>query len=62
MASIEVFFKANLIFKDFSRQSCIFKYFSSMCEPSYNGTYRVAFNHGVYKEGRFMTFQPIALS
>ena len=28
-----VLFKANLIFKDFSRQSCIFKYFSSLCEP-----------------------------
>ena len=26
-------FKANLIFKDFSRQSCIFKYFSSLCKP-----------------------------
>ena len=26
-------FKANFIFKDFSRQSCIFKYFSSLCEP-----------------------------
>ena len=26
-------FQANLIFKDFSRQSCIFKYFSSLCEP-----------------------------
>ena len=28
----QVLFKANLIFKDFSRQSCIFKYFSSLCE------------------------------
>ena len=26
-------FKTNFIFKDFSRQSCIFKYFSSLCEP-----------------------------
>ena len=26
-------FRANLIFKDFSRQSCIFKCFSSLCEP-----------------------------
>ena len=26
-------FKANLIFKDFSRQSCIFKYFSNLCQP-----------------------------
>ena len=25
--------KANLIFKDFSRKPCIFKYFSSLCEP-----------------------------
>ena len=29
----QVLFKANLIFKDFSRQSCLFKYFSSLCEP-----------------------------
>ena len=28
-----VLFKASLIFKDFSRQTCIFKYFSSLCEP-----------------------------
>ena len=32
-----VLFKSNLIFKDFSGQSCIFKYFSSLCEPWYNG-------------------------
>ena len=29
----QVLFKANLISKDFSRQSCIFKYFSNLCEP-----------------------------
>ena len=29
----QVLFKANLIFKDFSRQTCIFKYFSSLCKP-----------------------------
>ena len=29
----QVLFKVNLIFKDFSRQSCIFKYFSSLWEP-----------------------------
>ena len=28
-----VLFKTSFIFKDFSRQSCIFKYFSSLCEP-----------------------------
>ena len=28
----QVVFKANLIYKDFSRQSCKFKYFSSLCE------------------------------
>ena len=33
LSVFQVLFKANLIFKDFSRQSCIFKYFSSMCEP-----------------------------
>ena len=29
----QVLVKANIIFKDFSRQSCIFKYFSSLCKP-----------------------------
>ena len=29
----QVPFMADLIFKDFSRQPCIFKYFSSLCEP-----------------------------
>ena len=27
-----MFFKANLIFKDFSRQLCVFKYYSNLCE------------------------------
>ena len=29
----QVLFTENLILKDLSRQFCIFKYFSSMCEP-----------------------------
>ena len=29
----QVLSKANLVFKAFIRQSCIFKYFSSLCEP-----------------------------
>ena len=33
LSVFQVLFKANLIFEDFSRQSCIFKYFSSLCEP-----------------------------
>ena len=33
LSVFKVLFKANLIYKDFSRQSCIFKYFSSLCEP-----------------------------
>ena len=33
LSVFQVFFKANFIFKDFSSQSCIFKYFSSLCEP-----------------------------
>ena len=33
---LQVLFKANLIFRDFSRQSCIFKYFSSLCVPCYH--------------------------
>ena len=32
----QVLFKASLIFKDFSRQSCILKYFSNPCEPCHN--------------------------
>ena len=28
-------FLGNFIFKDFLRQSCLFKYFSSLCKPCY---------------------------
>ena len=31
-----VLFMANSIFKDLSRQPCIFKYFSSLWEPGHN--------------------------
>ena len=34
---LQVLFKANFIFKDFSRQSCIFMYFSSLWEPCPKG-------------------------
>ena len=33
MANFPELFKANLVFKYFSRQPFIFKYFSSLCEP-----------------------------
>ena len=33
LSVFQVLFKANLFFKEFSRQSCIFKYFSSLWEP-----------------------------
>ena len=33
LSVFQVLFKANFIFKNFSRQSCIFKYFSGLCEP-----------------------------
>ena len=33
LSVFQVLFKANFISKDFSRQSCIFKYFSNQCEP-----------------------------
>ena len=33
LTNFQVLFKANFIFKDFSRQSCIFKYFSSLYKP-----------------------------
>ena len=32
LSVFQVLFKAKFIFKDFSRQSCIFKYFSSLWE------------------------------
>ena len=33
LSDFQVLFKADLIFKDFSRKSSKFKYFSSLCEP-----------------------------
>ena len=33
LSVFQVLFKANFIFKDFSRQPCIFKYFTSLCKP-----------------------------
>ena len=33
LSVFQVLFKANYIFKDISRQSCILKYFSSLCIP-----------------------------
>ena len=36
LSVFQVLIKANFIFKDFSRQSCIFKYFSSLWEPCFN--------------------------
>ena len=44
----QVLFKANLIFKDSSRQACIFKYFSSLCEPCYSRNLRSMFCITVY--------------
>ena len=36
LGDFPVLFKANLIFKDFSRKSSKFKYFSSLCEPCFS--------------------------
>ena len=33
LSVFQVLFKADLIFKDFSRKPSKFKYFSSLCEP-----------------------------
>ena len=33
LSDFPVLFKADLIFKDFSREASKFKYFSSLCEP-----------------------------
>ena len=33
LSDFPVLFKADLIFKDFSREPFIFKYFSNLCEP-----------------------------
>ena len=38
LSVFQVLLKAYIIFKDFSRQSCTFKYFSSLCEPCGNLT------------------------
>ena len=46
LSVFQVLFKVNFIFKDFSRQSCIFKYFSSLCEPWYTSK----FIYSVYQE------------
>ena len=54
LSVFQVLFKANLIFKDFSRQSCIFKYFSSLCEFKSNLV-------GNPKD-RFLASQPIRYS
>ena len=45
-----ILFKANLIFKDISRLSCIFKYFSSLCVPCtmwYNDSFFFASDHKI---------------
>ena len=42
----QVLLKANLIFNDFSRQSCIFKYFSSLCKP----WVLITFDKNIYKQ------------
>ena len=38
LGDFPVLFKADLIFKDFSRKPSKFKYFSSLCEPCYRKT------------------------
>ena len=35
LSVFQALFKANFNFKDFSRQSCLFKYSSSLCKPCY---------------------------
>ena len=59
-----VLFKANLIFKDFLRQSCIFKYFSSMWERTLNKAHHAS-RGGVgdlkYLMHRFCLFVFVAL-
>ena len=42
LSVFQVLFKAFFIFKDFSRQSCIFKYFSMLCEPCAKFVQRVS--------------------
>ena len=45
LGAFQVLVKANLIFKDFSRQSCIFKYFSSLCKPYEDALLNDHLNH-----------------
>ena len=33
LSAFQILFKANLIFKDFTRQSCIFRYFKDCANP-----------------------------
>ena len=40
LSVFQVLLKANLVFNYFSRQSCIFKYFSSLCNPAFCNTLR----------------------
>ena len=42
-------FKADLIFKDFSRKSSKFKYFSSLCEPCAFLCTALIFEHDRFK-------------
>ena len=47
LSVFQVLFKANFIFKDFSRQFCTFKYSSSLYEPWYKQTEKIfALNKG----------------
>ena len=46
LSVFQVLFKANFIFKDFSRQSFIFKYFSSLCEPCFCFVFEWPFSTG----------------
>ena len=58
LSVFQVLFKANLIFKDFLRESCIFQYFSSLCEPWYiNELYYKDCHPGKEFNGSFINFQ-----
>ena len=54
LSVFQVLFKANFIFKDFTRQACIFKYFSSLCEPCKGQSKTAESCHDTYLLGRLL--------
>ena len=48
-STCKLFFMADIIFKDFSRKSLIFKYFSCLCKPHQNREYNTRVHTGKFE-------------